>query len=133
LARYRSASSSLDFSLGLGLSVCLPSLVLERIRFFDWEGLTYRAGPIELAFLPKALAHDRFANAAKRGDSGARKHLLDLERLAPLIDWEFIELLWERGLCWRRHPLPVSVAKALFSLPDLELLKSKFASSATSG
>lgn len=133
LACYRLASSRFEIPLGLGLSVCLPSFIMERVRLLEWEGLVYRAGPPELAFLPKALSYERFLRAVGNGDAEAAKHLADLERLAPLVDWRFVEaLVAGGGVCWRGHRVPLSVARRLFSLPDLDRLEAHFRSQATS-
>ena len=66
-----------------------------------WQGFSYRAGPIELAFIPKAIAY------AKNPGALDRKHVEDLRRLSPLIDPAFLaELAQFRGLRLFGRPLP---------------------------
>ena len=89
------------FRLGAGLHLSLPPSVLDRVETLTWRGLSYRAGPPELAFIPKLLAYARRPNAVPS------RHVEDLRRLAPLVDRAFlVELAQFRGLRFLGHPLP---------------------------
>ena len=35
------------------MTLRVPKSVLQRVRILEWDGLRYRAGPPELAILPK--------------------------------------------------------------------------------
>lgn len=51
--------SALSFTLGPGLRLSLPRSGLDRVETVTWQGLSYQAGPLELAFIPKAIASVR--------------------------------------------------------------------------
>jgi hypothetical protein len=61
LAYYRVTPSALSFKLGPGLRLELPLSVLDHVETLTWEGIAYRAGPVELAFVPKVLAYPSLA------------------------------------------------------------------------
>jgi hypothetical protein len=87
----------LVFRLGAGLTLELPASVLDHVRELSWRGIAYRAGPPELALIPK------LASAAP----GDAKHAEDLRRLRPLIRGDLVErLLASGGIRWLRLPLP---------------------------
>jgi hypothetical protein len=65
--------------------------VLDRVKIITWRGIAYRAAPVELAFLPKAIGYIRSALPPH--------HLVDLQHLARIVDWDFIaDLLTSGGL-----------------------------------
>jgi hypothetical protein len=100
-ARYRTGPAGLDFRLGAGLRLTLPPSVLERVETVTWRGLSYRAGPIELAFAPKAITYHRRPHALAPHDRE------DLRRMAPLVDRAFLRELARRGgLRWLGRRLP---------------------------
>ena len=105
--RYRRSGDRLEMSLGLGLAMCFPAVVLERVRTLEWHGLRFRAGPLELAFLPKAVGY-ALAQQGKPPPGGLpKKHITDLENLSLLVDWGFVEfLIAECGVRWHGHRLP---------------------------
>ena len=101
LAQYRLTDGEPNFRLGLGLRLALPRSVLDRVETVTWRGISYRAGPIELAFIPKAVAHARRAGALPV------HHVEDLRRLAPLVEHSLLkQLACFRGLRWCGYPLP---------------------------
>ena len=100
-AQYVMTPSGLSFTLGPGLRLTLPQSVLARVETITWQEFSYRAGPVELAFIPKAIAY------AKNPSALDRKHVKDLRRLSPLIDPAFLEELAQfRGLHLFGRPLP---------------------------
>lgn len=118
LATYRRAAEGLDFRLGAGLGLRLGAWILAEVRELEWAGMRYRAGPVELAFLPKAAWYVR---ARRSGGGRAGKHLEDLRRLVPLVRWEVVgRILAERPFRWRGRPVPMSLdpvpAAAVLSL-----------------
>jgi hypothetical protein len=107
LSCYRRGARGLLFSLGAGLTLEVPHAVTARFRMLSWEGVSYQAGPPELAFIPKAAWYLR-ARPALSGRSGADlKHLEDLKRLVRIVDWDFVrQLLEQGGLRWFGYRLP---------------------------
>lgn len=100
LALYERRRDGLSFSLGAGLTLRLPSAVEGRVRELEWDGVGYRAAPVELAFVPKAAAH-------VRGRSERTRDEQDLRRLLPLVDWQFVaELVGQGGVFWLGRKLP---------------------------
>jgi hypothetical protein len=112
-AYYAGTPLALNFTLGPGLRLTLPPSVLDRVETITWQGVSYRAAPIELAFIPKAIAYSR------RPDTLQSHHVEDLRRLAPLVDLSFvIELARFRGLRLLGRRLP-RLVDPFDSLPDL--------------
>lgn len=113
LAHYVATPCALRFTLGPGLRLVLPASVFDRVETLTWQGLSYRAGPLELAFIPKALAYEQRSHALPQ------HHLEDLRRLAPVVDLSFlIELSRFRGLRLLGRPLPRRL-DPFAALPDL--------------
>ncbi len=113
LAHYEATPFALGFNLGAGLRLNLPPSVLDRVETLTWRGLPYRAGPLELAFIPKAIAYHRGPRALPS------HHVEDLRRLVPLVDRSFLlELASFRGLRWLGRPLP-RLLDPFAALPDL--------------
>jgi hypothetical protein len=105
--RYRRAGDRLEMPLGLGLAMCFPAGVLERVSTLEWHGQRFRAGPLELAFLPKALGHVLAQQGKAPPGALPKKHITDLEQLSPLVDWGFVEfLIAECGVRWLGRRLP---------------------------
>ncbi|UCE22756.1 MAG: hypothetical protein JSV46_11270, partial [Candidatus Aminicenantes bacterium] len=59
ISMYRSDNDSVEFKLGAGLTFAVPASLLERVQILSWEGFSYRAGPPEFAFLPKAVLYPK--------------------------------------------------------------------------
>lgn len=101
LASYTVRRRQLSFSLGFGLRLFLPPSVVQRVKILVWQDLAYRAGPPEIAFLPKAIARHR--SPARIPD----RHREDLRRLEAIVDPRFVaELVHSRGLRCLGLPLP---------------------------
>lgn len=106
------------FSLGFALSLEVPGMIQERFRLLNWEGVSYQAGPPELAFIPKAVSFLRAGFERREQDRQ------DLKHLASIVDWDFIrKLLGNGGLRWfgRRLPKPIRTALDPFACPSLKL------------
>ncbi|MCI0437004.1 MAG: hypothetical protein L0271_25700 [Gemmatimonadetes bacterium] len=113
VSRFRHASDSLYFGLGLGFELAVPDLVLDRVRVLEYGSLQYRAGPPELAYLPKAV----WALMRQRdtGTSESRTTTQDdLTRLPSILDRGFLKQLLERGgVRWLGRPLPDTLKRQL--------------------
>lgn len=70
-AHYNVTPSALSFTLGPSLRFTLPLSVLDRVETITWQGLSYQAGPLELALIPKAIAFRRWPNALNHVQCGA--------------------------------------------------------------
>jgi hypothetical protein len=112
-AHYRLSPRALSFRLGPGLRLSLPHSVLDRVETLTWHGCSYRAGPPELAFIPKLIAFRRRPNALPS------RHVEDLRRLAAIVDRSFLtELAQFRGLRFLGRPL-LRLLDPFVSLADL--------------
>jgi len=77
------------------------------VQRLSWEGFSYRAGPPEFAFLPKAVLYPRLKRSIETLDEEGTKHLEDLKRLAQIIDWDFTgNFLRQLEVRWFRRPIP---------------------------
>ncbi|MCI0691839.1 hypothetical protein L0337_07505 [candidate division KSB1 bacterium] len=104
------------FSLGFALSLEVPGMIQERFRLLNWEGVSYKAGPPELAFIPKAVS------CLRAGSERREQDRQDLKQLVSIVDWDFIrKLLGNGGLRWfgRRLPKPIRMALDPFASPKL--------------
>jgi len=97
LTIYNVTSRSLVFRLGAGLTLEVPRCVLDRVTILTWSDLRYRAGPPELAFLPKAVWYLRTPPSRLAEDRMSVKHLQDLKHLHSIIDWRFLAQLVQDG------------------------------------
>ena len=128
LTAYSLTRTSLVFHLGLGITFEVPRCVLDRVAVLTWLGCQYRAGPPELAFLPKAVWYIRSCAADKSQGGIMEKHLGDLAHMFPLMDWEFIERLLRHGsVRWfgRRLPRFIDVRLNPFRALDSEELRQR--------
>jgi hypothetical protein len=126
LSQYRLRDDGIELFLGGGLTLRVPGGILARVRILEWQGLSYRAGPPELAILPKALWYYYWRQAGAEATSDDQKHLLDLRNASVLVDWEFSEsLLGTSEFCWLGHRVPrfLDLAFNPFRKPDLERVK----------
>jgi hypothetical protein len=106
-ALYRMKKDFIVFKLGAGLTFAIPLSVLKRVRLLSWEGFSYRAGPPEFTFLPKAVMFTQLKHSKKQLNEEERKHLDDLKRLGQIIDWDFTsELLDQLKVRWFGRPIP---------------------------
>jgi hypothetical protein len=97
----------IEFKLGAGLTFVVPSSVLDRAKILSWEGFSFRAGPPEFAFLPKAVLYPRLKRSPETLDEEGAKHLEDLKRLAQIIDWDFAAALLDQlQVHWLGRPIP---------------------------
>lgn len=131
LTVYGTTKSSLVFRLGAGFALDVPRDVLRRVSVLSWAGLRYRAGPPELAFLPKAVWYLRAGPAAATGNADLAKHLQDLTHLLRIVDWEFLaELMRESSIRWFGRRLPGFVDRRLnpFGGLDLQSLRAQLES-----
>jgi hypothetical protein len=134
LAAYTAGGGRISFGLGGGLSGSLPAQVLDRVRTLEWKGLCYRAGPPELAFLPKALLHVRARRRRSPVAPELRKHELDLERMLPIVDWDFASLLLREGtLRWLGLRVPGLRRLGPLRWLDLGRLREELAGAPRSG
>lgn len=107
LSCYRREAGRFIFSLGVGLTLEVSDVITERFRSLSWEGISYRAAPPELAFIPKAVWYLRNRQLRQKINHPDLKHLEDLKHLVRIIDWSFVQQLLERGgLRWLGHRLP---------------------------
>jgi hypothetical protein len=107
LSFYRKRKGFIEFKLGAGLTFVVPSSVLDRAKILSWEGFSYRAGPPEFAFLPKAVLYPRLKRSTKTLDEEGAKHLEDLKRLARVIDWDFAAVFLDQlQVHWLGRPIP---------------------------
>lgn len=90
LSQYRLRSNGIEIFLGAGLTLRVPRTVLERVRMLQWQGLSCRAGPPELAILPKALWYLAWKESGADPTPVEQKHLVDLRNASVLVDWEFL-------------------------------------------
>ncbi|MFQ5888659.1 MAG: hypothetical protein ACE5JR_01265 [Gemmatimonadota bacterium] len=120
---YRKRKNALVFTLGAGLTLEVPASVMGRCRDLSWEGVRYRAGPPELAFIPKAVSHLRARARRKGSRSPERTNDPDVRRLARIVDWNYVaELLEEGGLRWMGRHLPPAVASRIDPFGGSEIL-----------
>jgi hypothetical protein len=127
LSCYRREAQGLIFSLGAELTLEVPGAVTERFRLLSWEGVTYRAGPPELAFIPKAVWYLRTRATLREQYDSDLKHLEDLKRLMRIIDWDFVrQLLEQGGLRWFGRRLPESFRPWLDPFAANEILELKY-------
>ncbi len=114
LAQFSVRGGLMEFFLGAGLTVAIPSRVLERVRQLEWAGIRFRAGPPELALIPKLLWYLAWKNSRAVPTADEEKHLLDLRRAHGLIDWDFVDsVLAEAGLYWLGRRFPRFVDRAV--------------------
>lgn len=107
LTLYRRRPGRFDIRLSGGFSLSLPDLVLERARVLEWRGIRYRAAPLEMALLPKAIALEQLPGDGSAPPPEVDKHALDLRHVGSLIDWEFVARLGDHGVVrWLGRPLP---------------------------
>jgi hypothetical protein len=126
LTLYHVSRGFLALRLGAGLSLQLPQAVLTRVRQLTWQGIEYRAGPPEFAFLPKLVWYSHNRDMFTSPGEDARKHLADLHRLIPIIDWKFAQFLLAEGrIRWFGRDLPRSLDQRLnpFRAVKLEQLR----------
>ncbi len=106
LSAYEIGECNFRFSLGAGLTLQIPETIKERFQILNWEGISYQAGPPELAFIPKAVWYLEKEARFLEKDPAELKHLQDLTRMIEIIDWDFIRHLLARGgLYWMGFPL----------------------------
>jgi len=106
-ALYRLNKDFIVFKLGVGLDFAIPVTVLKRVQVLSWKGFSYRAGPPEFTFLPKAVMYPQLKRSKETLDEEELKHLDDLKRLGKIIDWDFTsELLDQLEVRWFGHPIP---------------------------
>lgn len=99
---YQRTRDGFVFSLGGGLTLDVPGIIEQRMQRLTWAGVTFKAGPPELAFLPKAVSLT--SGRARPQDRD------DVERMKKLIDRGFLRELLARGAVrWRGRPLPVGL------------------------
>lgn len=107
LSSYVVNNDFVEFRLGAGLTFAIPASLLDRVQRLSWEGFSYRAGPPEFAFLPKAVLYPRLKRSMETLDEEGTKHLEDLKRLAQIIDWDFTgNFLRQLEVRWFRRPIP---------------------------
>ena len=124
VAQYRLREDSIELFLGVGLTLRIPKSILERVQILEWEGLSYQAGPPELAILPKVLWYLGWKEAGGEPTSDEQKHLVDLRNGASLVDWEFTEsLLAATSVCWLGRPFPPFLDRTLNPLRRLDLAR----------
>jgi hypothetical protein len=123
LSVYASTKSSLVFRLGGGFALHLPRDLLRRVAVLAWAGLRYRAGPPELAFLPKAVWYLGSGPAAGTTvNADLAKHLQDLIHMLPIVDWGFLDrLIRESSIRWFGRRLPTFVDRRLNPFAGLDL------------
>jgi hypothetical protein len=115
-----------ELLLGAGLTLAVPSRVLERVRVLEWEGLRFRAGPPELALIPKVLWYLAWRNSGAEPNADEEKHLLDLRHAHSLIDWNFAEsVIADAGIYWSGRRFPRLVDRALNPFRKLDLALAK--------
>ncbi len=93
IAQYQPRKESIELFFGCGLTLRVPNSILERVRLLDWKGLNYRAGPPELALLPKMLCYHDWKTRGTKLNREQKKHLADLKNALSLVDWQFSEML----------------------------------------
>jgi hypothetical protein len=126
LSCYRRDERGFVFSLGAGFTLEIPGAIAERFRWLSWEGVSYQAGPPELAFIPKAVWYLKTESGLGKQDRLGSKHLEDINRLKKIIDWDFVGYLLERGgLYWLEHRLPKAIRSRLdpFSVKGIMSLR----------
>jgi hypothetical protein len=107
ISMYRLDNDFVEFKLGAGLTFAVPASLLERVQMLSWEGFSYRAGPPEFAFLPKAVLYPKLKRSLPILDEEGTKHLEDLRRLAQIIDWDFAAaFLGQLEVRWLKRPIP---------------------------
>jgi len=107
ISMYRLDNGFIEFKLGAGLTFAVPASLLERVQILSWEGFSYRAGPPEFAFLPKAVLYPQLKRSLVKLDEMGAKHLEDLKRLAQIIDWDFAAVFLDQlEIRWLRRPIP---------------------------
>lgn len=107
ISMYRLDNGFIEFKLGAGLTFAVPASLLERVQILSWEGFSYRAGPPEFAFLPKAVLYPKLKRSMATLDEEGAKHLEDLKRLAQIIDWDFAAAFLDQlEVRWLRRPIP---------------------------
>lgn len=122
LAQYGVREDSIEIFLGAGLTMRLPSTALERVRILEWRGLRYRAGPPELAILPKIVWYLAWRRSAAKPSADDEKHLLDLRETSSLVDWDYAEsLVSGMSFHWLGGRIPRSVVRVLNPLQRLGL------------
>jgi len=106
-ALYRMKKDFIVFKLGAGLTFAIPVTVLKRVQILSWKGFSYRAGPPEFTFLPKAVMYPQLKHKKETLDEEELKHFDDLKRLGQIIDWDFTsELLNQLEVRWFGHSIP---------------------------
>jgi hypothetical protein len=123
LACYRRSARGFIFSLGAGFTLEIPGEITERFRWLSWEGISYQAGPPEVAFIPKAVWYLRTEARLAEPDHSGSKHLEDIKQLTQIIDWDFVGYLLERGgLRWLGQRLPKAMRSRLDPFGVKEIL-----------
>lgn len=121
LSQFARREGCLELFLGAGLTLRVPGAVLERVRVLEWEGLRYRAGPPELALLPKILWYLAWKDGGAAPSPEEQKHLLDLRHAHALVDWQFAgALVAEAHFCWRGRRFPAFLDRLLNPFRTLE-------------
>lgn len=124
LSQYRLREGGIELFLGAGLTLRIPSAVLDRVRTLRWQGLSFRAGPPELAILPKVLWYLAWKKSGAEPTSVEEKHLVDLRKAASLVDWEFAEsLLAATELCWLGRRFPRFLTRASIPFRELDVVR----------
>jgi hypothetical protein len=124
LSCYRRGAGGFSFSLGAGLTLEVPEMITERFRSLSWEGISYRAAPPELAFIPKAVWYLRNRRVLQDTNNPDLKHLEDIKHLTKIIDWGFVrQLLGRGGLRWLGYRLPGPLRSRLDPFAGDEIMR----------
>lgn len=126
LSQFGVRDDSIEIFLGAGLTLTMPSYVLERVRVLEWEGFRYRAGPPELALIPKVLWYFAWKHSGAALNVDEEKHLLDLSHAHSLIDWDFTKsVLADAGFYWFGRRFPRIVDRALNPFQKLDPVRAR--------
>jgi hypothetical protein len=126
LSQFRVRDDFVELFLGAGLTLAMPSYLLERIRVLEWEGFRFRAAPPELSLVPKVLWYFAWKESGSAPNADEEKHLLDLSHAHSLIDWDFAEsVLADSGFYWFGRRFPKLVDRALNPFRKLDVARAR--------
>lgn len=124
ISMYRIDNDFVEFKLGAGLIFAVPASLLERVRMLSWEGFSYRAGPPEFAFLPKAVLYPKLKRNMATLDEEGAKHFEDLRRLAQIIDWDFAAAFLDQlEVRWLGRPIPRAFDRCFNPFREIDMVR----------
>ncbi len=124
ISKYSLEDGFIEFKLGAGFTFAIPDSLLERVQSLSWEGFSYRAGPPEFAFLPKAVLYPKLKRSLPALDEEGAKHLEDLKRLAQIIDWDFATaFLGQLEIRWLGRPIPRAFDRRFNPFREIDMVR----------